>query len=142
MRTSLTRLEPLFTEPFEDFFKRVLRPVRWEVEMPEMEIKVDVHEDDAAYTVKAEIPGVRKEDIGVEIDGNVVTLRAETKQEKDVKEKGRLIRSERYYGAMSRTFSLDHAIDESKAEAKYADGILTLTLPKKVQTPVKKLTVQ
>lgn len=142
MRTNLTRFEPLFTEPFEDFFKRVLRPVRWEVDMPEMEIKVDVHEADAEYTVKAEIPGVRKEDIGVEIDGNVVTLRAETKQEKDVKEKGRLIRSERYYGAMSRSFTLGHEVDETKSEAKYADGILTLTLPKKVQTPVKTLAVQ
>jgi HSP20 family protein len=91
--------------------------------------------------VKAEIPGVRKEDIGVEIDGNVVTLRAETKQEKDVKEKGRLIRSERYYGAMSRSFTLGHEVDETKADAKYADGILTLTLPKKVQTPVKKLAI-
>lgn len=140
--TTLKRYEPLFTEPFEDFFKRVMRPVRWEIETEPMEFKVDVHETDTAYTVKAELPGVKKEDIGVEIDRNVVSIRAETKQEKETKEKGRVIRSERYYGSMFRSFTLGHEVDEAKAEAKYVDGVLELTLPKKVATPVKTLTVK
>jgi len=137
----LTRLDP-FGDSFEDVFRRMLRPVRWEVEGAPAEIKVDVEESDKAYTVKAEIPGVKKEDISVQIDGNVVSISAEAKREKEVKEKGKLIRSERYYGSLMRSFSLGHDVNEAEANAKYADGVLELTLPKKTTVAAKKLTVQ
>jgi HSP20 family protein len=138
----LTRLDP-FGDSFEDVFRRMLRPVRWEVEGgAPAEIKVDVEESDKAYTVKAEIPGVRKEDINVQIDGNVVSITAEAKREKEVKEKGKLIRSERYYGSLMRSFSLGYDINEAEASAKYADGVLELTLPKKTTAAAKKLAVQ
>jgi HSP20 family protein len=138
----LTRLDP-FGDSFEDVFRRMLRPVRWEVEGgAPAEIKVDVEESDKAYTVKAEIPGVKKEDISVQIDGNVVSITAEAKREKEVKEKGKVIRSERYYGSLLRSFSLGHDVNETEASAKYADGVLELTLPKKTTAAARKLAVQ
>lgn len=140
--TTLMRYEPLLGDAFDDFFKRVMRPVRWEVESGPMDIKLDVIEGDNAYTVKAEVPGMKKEDIHVEIDGNVVTISAESKAEKKVEEKGRVIRSERYYGSLYRSFTLGHDIDEASADAKYVDGVLELTLPKRATSRTKALAVR
>jgi HSP20 family protein len=139
--TNLVRFEPLFTEPFDDLFRRMLKPVRWEFEGLPKDIKVDVRETDTAYTVKADLPGVRKDDVKVEIDGNVVTISAESREEKDVKEEGKLVRSERYYGALYRSFSLGHDVDESAATAKFTDGTLELVLPKKATSAVKTLAI-
>jgi HSP20 family protein len=138
---NITRFDP-FSEPFEDIFRRMFRPVRWEGEAAAPEIKVDVEENDNAYIVKAEIPGVKKEDIEVQIDGNVVSISAESKREKKVEEKGKVIRSERYYGSMLRSFSLGYDVDQAEATAKYTDGILELTLPKKTTAAAKKVTVK
>ena len=138
---NIVRFDP-FSDPFEDLFRRVFKPVRWEGEEQPLQIKIDVEEDDKSYKVKAEVPGVKKEDINVQIDGNQVSISAEAKRERDVKEKGKVIRSERYYGSMFRTFGLSHDVDQSGANAKYTDGILELTLPKKVGSETKKLTVQ
>ena len=138
----IARFDP-FGESFEDAFRRMLRPVRWEgAEGAPVDIKVDVEENDKAYVVKAEVPGVKKEDIDVRIDGNVVTISAESKREKEVKEKGKVIRSERYYGSMLRSFSLGNDVNDAEATAKYTDGILELTLPKKETAAAKKLTVK
>jgi HSP20 family protein len=138
---NITRFDP-FSEPFEDIFRRMFRPIRWEGEAAAPEIKVDVEENDKAYVVKAEIPGVKKEDIDVQIDGNVVSISAESKREKKVEEKGKVIRSERYYGSMLRSFSLANDVDQAEASAKYTDGILELTLPKKATSAAKKLAVK
>jgi HSP20 family protein len=146
---NITRFDPFgaarfdpFGEPFEDVFRRMFRPIRWEGEAAAPEIKVDVEENDRSYVVKAEIPGVKKEDIDVQIDGNVVSISAESKREKKVEEKGKVIRSERYYGSMLRSFSLANDVDQAEATAKYADGILELTLPKKATSAAKKLAVK
>lgn len=138
---NITRFDP-FSDAFEDVFRRMWRPVRWEGEATAPEIKVDVEENDRSYVVKAEIPGVKKEDIDVQIDANVVTISAESKREKKVEEKGKVIRSERYYGSMLRSFSLGTDVDQTEATAKYADGILELTLPKKATSAAKKLAVK
>jgi HSP20 family protein len=138
---NITRFDP-FSEPFEDMFRRMFRPIRWEGEAAAPEIKVDVEENDKSYVVKAEIPGVKKEDIDVQIDGNLVTISAESKREKKVEEKGKVIRSERYYGSMLRSFSLANDVDQVEASAKYTDGILELTLPKKATSAAKKLAVK
>jgi HSP20 family protein len=138
---NIIRFDP-FADPFEDMVRRFLKPARWEVEGAPTEIKVDVAEQESAYTVRAEIPGVKKEDIGVQVDGNVVSISAEAKREKEEKEKGKLIRSERHYGAMYRSFALGHDVDETRAEARYADGILELTLPKKATAAAKRLPVR
>ena len=73
---NLTRFDP-FADPFEDLVRRMLKPVRWESDTQPLQIKVDVEENDKAYTVKAEIPGVKKEDINVQIEGNQVSISAE-----------------------------------------------------------------
>ncbi|MFL6672674.1 MAG: Hsp20/alpha crystallin family protein [Massilia sp.] len=104
-------------------------------------IGVDVTENDQAYTVRAEIPGVKKEDIKVDVAGNRVSISAETRRESEQKEGERVLRSELYYGQQSRTFMLDQDIDDTKAEAKYVDGMLELTLPKKAGAGSKKLEV-
>jgi HSP20 family protein len=138
---NITRFDP-FTDSFEDLFRRVLRPIRWEADEQPLQIKVDVEEDDKTYKVKAEVPGVKKEDINVQVDRNQVSISAESKREKEVKEKGKVIRSERYYGSLFRSFSLAQDVDQGGATAKYADGILELTLPKKVTSETKKLSIQ
>lgn len=140
---NITRLDPFqisALDPFDDVFKGFFRPVRTE-SAPDVQIKMDVKEDDKAYTVHADIPGVKKEDIHVTIDGNLVSISAETKQEKEVKEGEKLLRSERYYGKTSRSFSLASEIDEGASQAKYSDGVLELTLPKKAATSAKKLSI-
>jgi HSP20 family protein len=112
-------------------------------EMPtEPEIRMDVSEDEKAYHVKADIPGVSKEDIKIDIDGAQVSITAEVKKEKEEKKGSTVLRSERYYGQQFRSFTLRHEVDQAKAEAKYANGVLELTLPKKTATEVKHLTVQ
>lgn len=138
---NITRFDP-FADQLEDMVQRLFKPVRWEADSQSPQIKLDVEEDDSVYTVKAEVPGVKKEDINVQIDGNQVSISAESKQEKDVKENGNVIRRERYYGSLYRSFSLGHDVDQTAASAKYADGILQLTLPKKASAASRKLAIQ
>jgi HSP20 family protein len=138
---NITRLSPT-SDALDDLFRGFfMRPVRFEGQ-PEVQIKMDVREDDKAYTVHAEIPGVKKEDIHVAIEGNQVSISAEVKNEKEVKEGEKLLRSERYYGSVSRSFSLAQDVDEGAAQAKYKDGVLELTLPKKVVASARKLVIQ
>lgn len=129
------------TDPFEMLMRRMWSPAKWEQEGP-MYVRVDVHESDKAYTVKAEMPGLKKEDIKIEIDGDTVSIRAESKREDEVKEKGQVVRSERYYGSLYRSFSLGTDINGAEASAKYVDGVLELSLPKKEGVSTKQITVQ
>jgi len=105
-------------------------------------IRVDVKETADAYTVHAEIPGVKKEDIAVEIEGNEVTIAAEVKREIQPKEGERWLRTERFHGKAGRRFALPQEIDEAKAQAKFADGVLELALPKKQAAAGRKVAVQ
>jgi HSP20 family protein len=137
---NLTRFNPV-DDAFDDLFRGFfMRPVRVEG-MPEVQIKMDVKEDDKGYTVHAEIPGVKKDDIHVTIDGNQVAISAEVKQEKEVKEGQKVLRSERYYGKVSRAFTLGQDVDEGASSAKYDNGVLELVLPKKAVTQAKRLTI-
>ena len=137
---SLTRVDPFgdIDDLFKGFF---MRPVMFEGQ-PQIQIKMDVKEDDNAYTVHADIPGVKKDDIHVSIEGNQVSISAETKMEKEEKKGEKVLRSERYVGKVARSFTLAHEVDESKAQAKYNDGVLELTLPKKAASSAKKLAIQ
>jgi HSP20 family protein len=146
--SNLTRYDPFNlarVDPFgdiDDLFKGFfMRPVLFEGQ-PQMQIKVDVKEDDKAYTVHADIPGVKKDDIQVSIDGNQVSISAESRMEKEEKKGEKVIRSERYCGKVARSFTLAHDVDEAKSQAKYADGVLELTLPKKAASSTKKLAIQ
>jgi HSP20 family protein len=139
---SLRLFDPTLNDPLDTMFRRFLSPMRMDRNLEELDIRVDVTEKNGAFKVRADLPGVKKEDINVRIDGNIVQIDAETKKEKDVKEEdGKVLRSERYYGSVSRTFSLAQDVDEAKAVAKYEDGVLTLDLPKKATTASKRLTI-
>lgn len=104
-------------------------------------MKIDVTENDGAYTVKAELPGVAKDDIDVQVTGNTVSINAKVERNKEQKDGERVIRRERYSGAISRSFSLAADIDDANATATYQDGVLSLTLPKKAPVGQKKLTI-
>ncbi|SCY73025.1 heat shock protein Hsp20 [Nitrosospira sp. Nl5] len=150
MSNNIVRRSPLFgdiarLDPFynvEDWFKNFgMRPFSMEMENAPT-IKMDLSESDTAYTVRAEIPGVKKEDVKVQIDGNRVSISAETKQEKEEKEGERVICRECHQGSTYRSFSLGSDVDETKAEAKYENGTLELTLPKKEGKTSKRIEVK
>jgi HSP20 family protein len=142
---SITRYDP-FNELVDDIFKGFLvRPVAYEGNagrdvLPR--VKVDVAEKNGAYKVTAELPGVKKEDIQVSIDGSQVTLAAEVKQEKEASQDERVLHTERVFGKVTRSFTLPQEVDESKAEAKFRDGVLELTLPKKQAAQRKQISIQ
>ena len=101
-----------------------------------MDVSVDVVEKNGSYKVSADLPGMKKEDITVRIDRNIVNIEANTQHSSEQKEaNSKVVFNERYYGTLSRSFSLDREIDESKATGKYTDGVLTLDLPKKQYAP-------
>ena len=131
-----------FAEVFPELFRSVMQPVRASNGGDALEIKVDVKETDGEYTVQAEMPGVKKEDIQVQIDGNRVSIQAEVKRESEQKEGERVLRSERYYGSVARSFMLANEVDEAKATARFDNGVLSLTLPKKAAPTSKRLTVE
>jgi HSP20 family protein len=142
---SVTRYDP-FNELVDDLFKGFLvRPLGFEgrgdggVSLPRA--KVDVAERDNAYVVTAEMPGVKKEDIHISIDGAQVTLEAEVKQEKQDQNQ-RQLHSERVYGKLMRSFTLPQEVDEGKAQAKFNNGVLELTLPKKAGGGRKEISIQ
>lgn len=132
---------------FDDFFRDFapgfsVRPLHGDPLPSPAQIKVDVKENEHAYTVHAEVPGVSKDEIHVAVDGNVVTLRAEVKQQDEQSKDDKLLRSERYYGAVSRSFQLPQDIDQTAAKAKYDNGVLTLTLPKRQGGSAQRLQIE
>ncbi|WOP16656.1 Hsp20/alpha crystallin family protein [Ottowia sp. SB7-C50] len=132
---------------FDDLFKEFapgffIKPLQADATPTTAQIRIDVRESDSAYTVLAEVPGVPKEDIHVAIDGSVVTLRAEIKPQDHAADGSKLLRSERYYGAVSRSFQLPQDIDQATAKARYENGVLQLTLPKKTANGAQKLTIE
>jgi len=139
---NVTRFDPL-NELVDDLFKGFfVRPVAFEGRGEAPRMKVDVAEKNGAYVVSAELPGVKKEDIQVTIDGAQVTLSAETRREKEVPQDERLLHTERSYGKVTRSFSLPQEVDDGKAEAKFRDGVLELTLPKKAAASRKQISIQ
>ena len=131
--------------PFDELFNEIgkgfwVKPVAFPAGT-EVSIKVDVKEDDKGYTVRADIPGVKKEDIQVDVEGNMISLRAEAKLEKEEKKGEKVIYSERSYGMASRSFTLPAEVDSKGAKAEYKDGVLTLSLPKKGNGGGKRITV-
>src|SRR5262245_38187526 len=141
---NITRLDP-FTDLVDDLFRGFLvRPLgfegRGDAQLPRA--KVDVSEKNGAYLVTAELPGVRKEDIHVAIDGPQVTLEAEVERAKESSEDERSVHSERVDGKVVRSFTLPLEVDEAKAEGRFKDGVLELTLPKKAAAQRKQITIQ
>ena len=141
---NITRFDP-FHDIVDDLFKGFfVRPVSYDTRggFETSRLKVDVSEKNGAYQVTADLPGVKKEDIQVAIDGAQVTLSAEIRREKDTAEGDRVLHTERSFGKVSRSFSLPQELDEAKAEAKFRDGVLELTLPKKQAAARKQISIQ
>lgn len=133
------RFEPMTS--FDDLFRSLIaRPALRDLDMAP-DIRLDVNENDASFSVKAEIPGVEKSDIEVSVEGNQVSIGAEVKRETKKKEGDKEICTERYYGHVYRAFTLPSDLDGSKAEAHYENGVLTLTLPKKTNGSSRKIAV-
>lgn len=138
--SDMARFDPF--ADMDDWFRGFgMRPFSMEMDTAPR-IKMDLSEDDKAYTVRAQIPGVKKEDVKVQVDGNRVSISAESKQEKEEKEGERVICRECRQGSSYRSFTLDSAVDESQAQAKYENGILELTLPKKNGSAAKQLEIK
>ena len=136
--TRFNTLDTALDDLMRGFF---VRPMNYEPAAP-AQLRVDITEDGKSYTVRAEIPGVRKEDIHVAIDGNQVEISAEVKNEKEVKDGEKVLRSERYYGKVYRAFALGQDIDDAATQARYSEGILELNLPKKASGSVKRISIQ
>ena len=127
---------------FENYFRGLGSPSIWaNFETNAPDIRLDINEDDKAYRIKAEIPGVDKQDIDVSVDGNQVSISAEVKRESKKKDGEKEVCSERYYGQVYRAFSLPADVDSGKAEARYENGVLTMTLPKKSNGQSHKIAV-
>jgi len=139
---SLVSYDPMTDLSTDELFRGFFKPVRWENAPAPVMIKMDVTEIPNGYLVHAEMPGVRKEDINISIEGNQVTISAEVKRETEKKESDRVLRSERYYGNVYRSFTLPAELDEPKCEATYEKGILELKLMAKAAAPGRKLEVR
>ena len=138
--TALQVYGPFADAGFEDLVRGFFKPLR-EPRAAAAPIKVDVVEKPEAFVVRAEVPGVSKDEIQVTIEGDQLTIAAEIKRETEVKEGERVLRSERYAGSVYRSFVLPVEIDEEASQAKYENGVLELTLAKK-PAAVRKLTIQ
>jgi HSP20 family protein len=139
--SNIISYDPFVDTGIDELFRGFFKPVRLEGTKAPVNIKMDVTETDKGYLVHAEMPGVKKEDINVDIDGNQITITAEVKREWERKEGDKVLRSERYYGNVYRSFTLPHELDESMSEAKFAEGVLELKLVRKTPVAGKKLTV-
>ena len=132
---------------FDEFFKDLapgfyVRPLHGDALPNPDQIKLDVKESPQAYTVTAELPGVPREDIHVTIDGGLVTISAEVKQQDTQTEGEKVLRNERYFGSIARSFSLPVDIDKAQAKAKYDHGVLSLTLPKQTAGGAHRLNIE
>lgn len=141
--SNISRYDPFSPEGVPDLFQGLFRPLRASagVEGQARGIRIDVTEDEAGYTVHAELPGVEKNDIDVKIDGNLVSIAAKIERGGELKEGVRVVRRERYSGSVSRAFTLGAEIDDEKASAQYKDGVLTLVLPRKATGARKRIEI-
>lgn len=146
---NITRFDPvndMFDDLLKGFFVRPVSAANVENQEQVRRALIDVLEHNGAYKVLAELPGVKKEDIKVQIEGDQVSISAETRAERDAKEGERaverVVHSERYYGRIARTFRLGNELDEARASAKFENGVLELTLPRKETQAAKQITIQ
>src|SRR5205085_3066429 len=135
----MTTFDPFADAGFDEIFRGFFQPVRSTGSQGRaMAIKMDVKETGDGYVVHAEVPGVTKEDIHVTIEGNQVTITAETRRETEQKEGERVLRSERFFGSLYRSFTLPVELDETASAAKYENGVLELQLARKAQAAGRK----
>lgn len=131
-----------FDEMLDEMARRAARPTWPQPGSADGAIAIDVAEHDKAYTVRADVPGVEKADVRIEIDGNRVRIVAERHRDKAEGGKGRTLLHEIQRGTAARTFSLPHDIDEATATARLVNGVLELMLPKRVASPTRRLPIE
>lgn len=143
---ALVRWDPV--REMEDMFSRYAKAMAWPslgaqetMAAVEWVPRVDIAETDTAYLIKAEIPGVNKEDVKITVDDGILTISGERREEKEEKNK-KFHRVERIYGKFSRSFTLPDNVDESKIDAEFKDGVLTLTIPKTEKAKPKAVEVK
>ena len=132
---------------FDNFFDEtapsfLMRPLHGDALPSVSQIKIDVNEKDNTFYVNAEIPGVSKEDIDLSITGDVISISAEIEQKDEQKDGNKVLRSERYFGSVSRSFQLPDKVKVDAAEASYENGVLKLVLPKETDSECKKLEIK
>jgi len=151
---ALVRLSPARWDPFGEFsalqermnrlFEDLLpstRKGKEELNAGTFYPAVDIYEEDKEIILKAELPGIKKNDVQIEINDGVLTLRGERKFEKEDK-KGNYHRIERGYGSFHRSFTLSTTIDRDKIKAHYKNGILEVTLPKTEEAKPKSIPIE
>ena len=137
----------LSVDPFEDAFRNFVRPWASRGIRLTPDIKVDLLEGNTDYTLRADVPGVNKEDIKVDIDDNKLTISVEVppqqaqQTEQGGKANGRMIRNERHSGYASRSVWLDCPVDQTATKAGYQNGVLELVLPKLPEQPSKRIPI-
>jgi HSP20 family protein len=134
--------DPRADTSYDELFRGFFKPVRVDSAPAPVTIKMEVTETENGYVVHSEMPGVKKEDIDVAIEGNQVTITAEVKREWERKEGDRMLRNERYFGNIYRSFTLPVELDESACEAAYDNGVLELKLARKAAAPGKRLAIR
>ena len=129
-------------KPLDDMLRGFfVRPMNVEATAP-VQLRIDVSETESGYTVLAEIPGVKKDDIQVAVDGNQIEISAEVRNGRALQDGEKVLRAERYCGKVHRAFALAHDIDDAATEARYVDGVLELKLPKKTSARLKRISIQ
>lgn len=130
-----------FDNLFDDFWRPVRRRTGGEAGGA-FAPALDVTETDNEYHVRADLPGVKKDDLDISIQDGVLTINAEIKYQDEKKDNGRIIRQERRYGKFVRSMRLGDAVDTDNVKAEYKDGVLNLVLPKAEQVRPKRIDVQ
>jgi HSP20 family protein len=133
--------DPRTETGLEELFRGFFKPVRMEGAPTPVMIRMDVTETENGYLIHSEMPGVKKEDIDVAIEGNQVTITAEVKEDWIKNEGARVLRNERYFGNIYRNFTLPAELDQSVSVATYDNGVLELKLVKKAAAPGKRLAI-
>jgi|UniRef100_A0A7V3RHR6 HSP20 family protein len=132
----LVRFDDEFERLYDSMVRRFFSP-EWKTWLP----PIDIAENNGSIEVRAEIPGVNKEDLKVTIEGDMLSITGERKKESETKDK-KYHRIERYYGKFSRTINLPYPVEADKVKATYKDGILTITLPKPESAKTKEIEVE
>lgn len=143
--SNMVRHDPYaIDDMLDDLFKGYwVRPMRLSAEQAEPKmVRLDVKEDEKNYTVHAELPGVKKEDIHITLEGMTLSISAEVKKATEEKAGDKVLRSERYHGKVYRSFSLGQEVDEANAVARFDNGVLELILPKKMAAATRKLVIE
>ena len=138
----LTRQDPLASR-LEGLFGELLDPAAWtQTRSQALPLRVDVRETADSYIVLAELPGVKKDAIQIEIEGDEVSIAADIGRVPEAKEGEKWVRLERFHGRTERRFALPQEIDAERADAKFTDGLLELALPKRAPAGGRRISVQ